>query len=195
MIVGIVLSAFMAKAEETYADSVRVAVERWMAQYPESQYADIYKNFFQDSFGPGHILSDKEAARKYLEKELSSAVQMDGPEFEPTGERGQFVRVNLSLIRDGIIPVDTYFEAFVESMDGLTLPTDEEWRSRWTIIDNIIRDMGIKFPDEEADREVVREALESGNFAVHHSQRYNEAYSRHYRIIRSDIVAKGLLKY
>ena len=53
--------------------------------------------------------------------------------------------------------------------------------------------MGLGLPDEEADRAIVRKALDSGDFAVHHSARYNKAYSRHYRIIRADIVDKMIL--
>lgn len=189
------MCAFSMHAEEAGADSVKAAVERWMAEYPESQYADLYKNFFQDSFGPGHLLADKAAARRYLESELASAGAMDGPLLEPTGDAGRFVRVNLSLIRDGVIPIDVFFSAFVRSMENLELHTDDEWRNHWHEIDSIITSMDLSLPEEEADRAVVNQALRSGDFAVHHSERYNDAYARHYRIIRSDIVEKELLPY
>lgn len=187
------ISPTVAQNADADADSIRLAIERWVRQYPETQYADIYKNFFQDSFGPGHILTNQDAARKYLERELAEADKMDGPMLEPTGDKGRFIRVNLSVIKDRLIPIDTYFDAFVKSMDALEVPTGDEWRQRWEVIDGVITDMGLHFPNEPEDRAIVKEALDSGDFAVHHSQRYNAAYSRHYRIIRSDIVHKELM--
>lgn len=190
---ALLLCAFAAEVRAAETDSIRSAIENWMARYPESQYADVYKNFFQDNFGPGHILSDKNAALNYLESEVAEAGAMDGPAFEPTGSKGRFVRVNLSVIRDGIVPLDAYFSAFVNSMEGLSVPSADEWRKEWAEIDSVIVDMGLVFPDEEADRAIVRKALDSGDFAVHHSARFNKAYSRHYRIIRADIVDKMIL--
>lgn len=173
--------------------AVRLALEEWMRQYPESQYADVYKNFFQDRFGPGHLLADKGAALKYLEAELADEAPFDGPMLEPTGADGRFVRVNLSVIRDSLVSTRDFFSAFVKSMEGLTLPSGNEWRAEWAAIDSVITVMGLRFPDEEADRAIVAKAMLSGDFAVHHSDRYNAAYSRHYRIIRADIVTRHLL--
>lgn len=188
-----ILATAAIKAQVIDAESVKRAVNEWLAEYPESQYADVYKNFFQDSYGPGHLLTDRAAARRYLESELSSSELMDGPLLEPTGSEGRFIRVNLSVIRDGIIPEEVYFEAFVKSMEGIEVPSDETWRNNWESIDGIIREMGLHFPEEEADRATVDAALRSGDFAVHHSRRYDAAYSRHYRIIRRDIVEEELL--
>lgn len=189
------VTAITAHAQSADTDSIRAAIEQWMAQYPESQYADVYKNFFQDYFGPGHILSDQGAARKYLERELAESDRMDGPLLEPTGSLGRFVRVNLSAIADSIIPIDAYFSAFAKSMEDIKTPSADEWRAQWAVIDSVIRRMGLQFPDEDSDRETVGRALRSGDFAVHHSRRYNEAYSRHYRIIRADIVEGMLMPY
>ena len=43
-----------------------------MTDYPESTLKDIYKNFFQDAFGPGHLMSDAEDAEKRMEAYLRS---------------------------------------------------------------------------------------------------------------------------
>lgn len=39
-----------------------------MKTYPKSTLKDLYKNFFQDKFGPGHIISDTTSAGKFLKK-------------------------------------------------------------------------------------------------------------------------------
>ena len=43
-------------------DEIRQAVAGQMHIYPKSTLRDLYKNFFQDLFGPGHIVSDTASA-------------------------------------------------------------------------------------------------------------------------------------
>ncbi|MDE6637096.1 MAG: hypothetical protein K2K32_02525, partial [Muribaculaceae bacterium] len=87
----------------TVTDSIAEALDYQMSHYPSSQYRDVYKNFMQDFFGPGHILADTAASGRYLRQELSEEGPFDGPLYEKTGFRGNFYRVNLSLIKDGIV--------------------------------------------------------------------------------------------
>lgn len=58
---------------QTPADSIRLAYERLMMKYPLCEQRDVYKNFFQDYFGPGHIVTDTASAAKYLRHELEHA--------------------------------------------------------------------------------------------------------------------------
>ena len=69
---------------------IRESLRTMLGKYPESQYADVYKNYFQDNFGPGHILADTAAAARYIMEELNSATAFDGPAYEPTGFHGNF---------------------------------------------------------------------------------------------------------
>lgn len=103
----------------TRADSIRGALEYQLKQYPASQYRDIYKNFMQDYFGPGHILNDTITAGKYLRYELDNSEKLDGPDFEPTGFEGNFYRVNLRLIKDSSIPYDTFLMLSSKAFRGL----------------------------------------------------------------------------
>lgn len=50
---------------------IEVAVRRQMERYPESRLIDYYKNFFQDKFGPGHMVRDTASAGAYLRRELA----------------------------------------------------------------------------------------------------------------------------
>lgn len=175
-------------AEETKSandlrDSIVRALDYQCAHYPASQYRDVYKNFMQDFYGPGHILADTAAAGRYLRSELSEEEPFCGPLYEPTGFRGNFYRVNLSLIRDNIVPYDVYFEAFVSSVQNITPPAPEEWLRIWALIDSVIIESGRCFPDEVSDRRELSEQFERGNFVMHHSSRFNEASRFHYRII------------
>ena len=171
----------------TRADSIRMALEYQLEHYPASQYRDVYKNFMQDYFGPGHILNDTVAAGKYLRYELDNSEIFDGPDFEPTGFEGNFYRVNLRLIKDCTIPYDNFFDAFVKSVQGIIPPDDETWMKIWDEIDNEIQSMGLNFDNEEQDRADLAEQFKQGNFITHHSRAFNETNNFHYRIISRDI--------
>ncbi len=164
-------------------DSIAMALDYQMEHYPVSQYRDVYKNFMQDFFGPGHILADTAASGRYLRQEMSEATSFDGPLYEKTGYQGNFYRVNLSLIKDGVIPYDLFFKTFVESVQGIVPPSGETWMEKWSLIDKVITQKGLHFHDEAKDREELARQFAEGNYIAHHSQRYNDSVNFHYRII------------
>ncbi len=170
----------------TVSDSISEALDYQMSHYPSSQYRDVYKNFMQDFFGPGHILADTAASGRYLRHELAEEGPFEGPLYEKTGFRGNFYRVNLSVIKDSVVPYDLFFNTFVESVQGITPPSGEEWMKTWSIIDSVIINKGIRFPDEEIDRRDLEKQFSEGNYIAHHSQRFNDSVHFHYRIISRD---------
>lgn len=176
------------------------AVERQMTDYPESTLKDIYKNFFQDAFGPGHLMSDGDDAEKRMEAYLRSECMEAETDVDPspayvkTGWHGMFYRVNLSVINDGIIPFDTFMRAFLESARSFTLPSVEEWSREWATIEDVVRSCGYaELPDFEADSKAIRDLLERGEYASHHSLRYEKAYHPHYRLIEKAIFERDIL--
>lgn len=193
----LIISAVVAVSclAQTRNDSIRLALEYQVEHYPASRYCDVYKNFMQDYFGPGHILNDTVAAGKYLRYELEHSEKFDGPDFEPTGFEGNFYRVNLRLIKDGIIPYDNFFDAFVKSVQGIVPPDGATWLKIWDDIDNEIQAMGLLFENEDQDRAALEEQFKQGNYIVHHSKAFNEANNFHYRIISKDIFNRDIRNY
>ena len=181
------------RGNPTAADSISEALDYQMRHYPASQYRDVYKNFMQDFFGPGHILADTAASGRYLRQELAEEGPFDGPLYEKTGFRGNFYRVNLSLIKDGTIQYDVFFPAFVESVQGIEPPSGEEWMKTWSLVDSVIREKGLRFYDEDKDRRDLNEQFAAGNYIAHHSQRFNDSVHFHYRIISRENFEKILL--
>ena len=177
----------------TVADSISDALDYQISHYPSSQYRDIYKNFMQDFFGPGHILADTAASGRYLRQELAEEGPFDGPLYEKTGFKGNFYRVNLSLIKDGIVSYETFFPVFVESVQGIIPPSGEEWTKTWNLIDSVIIAKGLHFPDENIDRQALADQFAEGNFIAHHSRRFNDSVHFHYRIISRDNFEKIIL--
>lgn len=178
---------------ESRTDSIKAALAYQMKKYPVSQYRDVYKNFMQDFYGPGHMINDKVGACSYLQKELNSVEDFDGPDYEPTGFKGNFYRVNLRLINSGVIPYKTYLDTFVESVQSIVPPQPEVWMKTWNEIDEVILAMGLTFENEESDRKALAEQFKEGNFIVHHSDVYNENVNFHYRIISKENFEKVIL--
>ena len=172
---------------------IRQAVERQMQAYPLSTLRDLYKNFFQDRFGPGHIIADTTSAGAYLREELATSEKLSGPLFEPTGYEGNFYRVNLSLIREGIIPYARYFDVFVRSVNGIHSTSIEEWEKEWRLISSVISNMDLRLDGYEQDCAEIDRLLAQGKYVMHHSQRFINAYDPHYRIISRKLFEEELL--
>lgn len=174
-------------------ERIRQSVERQMERYPHSTLRDLYKNYFQDRFGPGHIIADENAADNYLRYELENAATMEGDDYEPTGYEERFMRVNLSVIADGRVPYDKYLSAFVRSVNGIEPITIEQWREEWAVIDEVIAKMNLNLPDYEADRAEIWALLERGEYVMHHSKLFEQHYDPHYRIIECEIFQREIL--
>ena len=174
-------------------ERIHQSVERQMERYPHSTLRDLYKNYFQDRFGPGHIIADEKAADNYLRYELEHAAPMEGNDYEPTGYEERFMRVNLSVIADGRVPYDKYLSAFVRSVNGIEPITIEQWREEWKVIDEVIAKMNLNLPNYEADRAEIWALLERGEYVMHHSKLFEQHYDPHYRIIEREIFQREIL--
>ena len=170
--------------------AVRSAIERQLATYPESTLQDIYKSFYQEHFGPGHIISDTASARRYLMKELSEMGETQSPSFEPIGCQGDYVRVYLAAVSDSLITAEQLLDAFVRSANSWQEPA-VSWMEKWEAIVSIIQANKMEIEGFETDLPLLTEAARN-NQAVHHSRRYNEAYHPHYRIVERGIFEREL---
>jgi hypothetical protein len=183
---------FACNTQNTFEDAVKTAVIKQMQDYPESTLKDLYKNFFQDRFGPGHLVQDTASSGNYLRYELASFDRVSGAYYEPTGWEGHYLRVNLSIIKENLVPYDVFFDAFVRSVNGITPPSTEEWAKEWRNIDAVIQKMDLPLAHCEADRQEIFNKLEQGEYVMHHSKTFEENYSPHYRIMEKSIFEKEI---
>ena len=170
--------------------SIRAAIEHQLTAYPESTLQDIYKSFYQDRFGPGHMISDTASARNYLMRELSEMSEASAVYYEPTGNEGRFVRVYLSAVADGLIPADQLLDAFVRSAN-MAKELETDWEAEWKAVVGTITKYGIQVQGFE-DASLLDEASRDRQ-AVHHSRAYNAAYHPHYRIVERSIFEEELM--
>lgn len=190
ILLAAVLSVFpmlRAMAQTSGSEAIKGIFE----QYPAATLQDVYKSFFQDRFGPGHLVGDTAAARNYLRRELQQMTESVGPYYEPAGRGRNFYRVNLSVIRDGLISEDDYFRAFLQSADRFSLPSVTVWAKEW---EEIVKDVPQTTYNYAADKALIDSLLASGRYEVSHSRRFKEAYRPHYRLIDRHIFETVILR-
>ena len=175
--------------EPTDTINIKRAVERIMTVYPGSTLKDIYKSCFQDVYGPAHLIADPAVARKGIEDEIAAAKTFGGPMYESTGLEGNFYRVNLGLVANGTITIDTLMDALLQSCQmGHEIPVGR-WAARWEEILRVIEQMGLDktLPQYEADRDLIAANLQRGDFRGDHSERFARESGYHYRIVHRDL--------
>lgn len=179
--------------------AIEDAIKQQMRTYPASELQDLYKFFFQDAFGPGHLMSNatdaEEKMRQYLKTECEIAKKEANlcPDYERTGADGNFYRVNLSVINDGRVPFDIFLSAFTKSTRQFTLPKIDDWARQWKEIEQIVNKLGYRLPRQAEDSMEIHKMLKEGKYVVHHSQSYNNAYHPHYRLIERNLFDKEIL--
>ena len=178
----------------------KAAIARQLQDYPESRVQDIYKSFCQDNLGPGHLIPDPQSARNYLESELRTfkedldSARYDAPSimYYPVGDQGNYVRVDLSVVLDGLVGEETYLDAFVRSANEGKRLTEEQWVAKWREVEKVIKKDFPDIPDAVKDLEMIDSYVEKGDLIMHHSEAFSNAYNPHYRIIARDIFEKEI---
>ncbi|MDX9906333.1 MAG: hypothetical protein RBS55_07075 [Bacteroidales bacterium] len=159
------------------------SVSALLEKYPAATLQDIYKSFFQDEFGPGHLLEDTAAARKYLAYEMANMTSRGNYTAEPCGAGLNFYRVPLDLVKDEKISFNEYLTAFLESGSSFRIPETGEWKAKWGMIVLEIESMNLEIKNFESDKKNLSKMLDEGETTVHHSESYSLAYDPHYRIM------------
>ncbi|MFA5444767.1 MAG: hypothetical protein WC128_05935 [Bacteroidales bacterium] len=191
--ITILFSCAQSTKDRLFEEKVTTALKQQMARYPQSTLRDIYKNFFQDKFGPGHLLSDTAAAGQYLCRELNSynpdTLPFLSPYVDSTGWELRFFRVDLRVIKEGKVSYRDFFEAFVRSAQAAPVISVEEWTKEWTRIVAVLEKQPysvIHQPDYKADKDSIIAMLLRGEYVGHHSRIYVASYAPHYRLITAD---------
>lgn len=172
-----------------------------LKKYPEASLIDIYKYFFQSRFGPEHLISDSLIAFNMLKEELKSdeiksvRTKSDTLLVELLLPEKKYVRVDLSLVKDRIIPVNLFFTAFLQSAEKYDSSKYEKWKDDWHEIIKLLESEKIKVKSFKEDKIKIENALRNNRLVFSHSQDYKKYYKPHYRIIESKIFEKFLLPY
>lgn len=198
-ILSIIILTFLIfqTSEKDVKTLIRDSINLQLRTYPLSQLRDLYKSFFQDRFGPGHLITNISSADEYLKYELKTAKTFKNAYYEYCGYMGNLLRVNLRILHENLIPYDIYFNAFIKSVNSIKPIPIEQWISEWNYIRSVIIDMGLNkvLYNFEEDDNYIYEILSKGEYQMSHSKRYDDAYEPHYRIIEKNIFNKEILPY
>ena len=154
-------------------------------RYPLATLQDIYKTCYQDFFGAEHLMNDTAAARQYIHYELEQCRDTDlslMPDYEPTGFRHRFVRVNFSNLVEGQLTEEQLVMMFIDAA-AHDNAFGSDWPSEWRLIEQIALGVNPEWAAASLQAELT-EAAEN-NYAVHHSEAFRNAYNPHYRIVRN----------
>lgn len=173
---------------------VKKAVLSELKYYPEAHLIDIYKNFFQDAYGPGHLIPDTTHAGRYLNEVLKEPIE-DTVTWQAIGPSNDYYRINLQLVKDGILPRDILLNAMVESAPLARNPDIETWKKEWKKTLSVIDELDLQLPSFEKDRQLIDSTLIKGEVTVHHSEHYKNTYKRHYRIVHKTVFRRWKGKY
>lgn len=176
------------------AQNIESFVAKQLAEYPKSRLLDLYKSCFQDYMGAEHLISDSASVRKYLDYELATTKteELQPWYYEPCGINGNYVRVSIRTIKEGIISEDQLLDALVRSANTSERPSVDTWKGNWHEITSVIDTMNIHLPHYAEDKQYIDSILTAGKYAISHSQEYREAYHPHYRIVSREIFEKEI---
>ena len=189
LLVFLVLLPVQMFGQDDFETEVKWAVRWQMQYYSKSRLIDLYKNFFQDKFGPGHMVPDTASAGAYLRRELG---EVRGPSqvqtAEKTGWEGRYMRVDLAVIKQRIVSYRDFFDVFLRSIESTPAPDIESWRAEWKEIEKIIHKLYPRLLYFEDDSKTIDSLLNAGKYVVHHSEIYNATYKPHYRLIDATLL-------
>ena len=170
-------------------------VNRQLDCYPKSRLLDIYKSCFQDHMGAEHLVAEKGRVKAYLDEELNTTTLDDLMPwyYEPCGTNGNYVRVSIRTVKEGIITEDLLLDAFIRSANSEKRPSVESWRDRWHEMVSKMDRLNLNLQNYQEDKQFLDSILAAGRYAISHSPEYRDAYHPHYRIVERGIFEQEIL--
>lgn len=180
---------------QTDISRIKDFIDLELQHYPKANLRDLYKNYFQDAYGPGHMIPDTLGAGRYLDREISQAIWKDTLLWQPMGINHDYYRVNLRLVKNGTIPRDVLLQGMVESAMLARKPDIKSWEQEWAEIMNFIKVYKPDLPDLSTDEKVISDLFSESKVVMHHSEQYIREYQPHYRIVHRTVFERWLNLY
>ncbi len=149
-------------------------------KYKKLQPADAVKLVYQNEFGGGHLILDREASLSYIKMELERTPTNEAlPLYEDIGNG--IVRVNLAKISEYRISPEELNDVFVLSAENVfgTIPSFE---NKLSLLVSLAEADTFSFSANEL-YEYLKEYQKRGYPPVSHSEIYRREYAPAYRIV------------
>jgi len=155
-------------------------------KYPKMTPQDAVKLIYQNEFGGGHLIKNRETCLKRIYAEFESIEKnTSSKKFEYIGNN--IVRVNLKALKKE--ELEKLCDSFIESAKvhkGNILTFKYKLKLLWENFDSI----GFKFTKDQL-KEYLKEYKSENYPMVSHSKVYNEFYKPSYRIVQKDVYLDG----
>ncbi len=148
-------------------------------KYPNMQPTDAVKLIYQNEFGGGHMIRDRESCLRFLCEEFARTPQNTSPLKENIGNG--IVRVNLSSLSANGLSPEKLCEIFIRSSNEHKGSADS-FREKLSVLREVTEEGLFSFTPE-ALNEYLSEYGKAGFPAVSHSNEYRESYKPAYRIV------------
>ena len=152
--------------------------------YPALQPEDIFKLLFHSACGCEHLVSNEQAALRYIQNEYAAHGASADARIEPLD--GAYVRVHLGVLQNGLHP-GTLARLFC-----LSAKTEPDGKASLAEMLAVAEDM-IKQGELPLDPAEFAQKLDAwraqGYPAIHHSDAFRRAYAPAYRVIAKKYAA------
>ena len=148
-------------------------------RYPQMEPADAVKLIYQNEFGGGHLIKDRQACLDYLWKEYES-VQFDPdmPRQEPIGNG--MVRVHLAAVKPE--ELEQLGDAFIHSANTHT-GSLESFLKKLDVLRKVTAARHFSFSSDAMEMYLVLYQM-AGYTPVSHSHTYRQQYHPAYRVVK-----------
>ncbi len=167
---------------------IELRIRNEMLIHPQSTLIDIYKLFFQGTFGAGHFITNKKNASIMLQQELNSATKFDHCVLQNVGYFNDYFRVNMVLLKRNEVSFEQYLNLFLRSSNVEKNISRESWTIEWEKIFNLCNKLIINRNNFEKELRQINKSLRSENALVSHSKAFSRLYHPHYRIIKGEFL-------
>lgn len=153
------------------------------ARYPLMRPCDAVKLIYQNEFGGGHLVYDKNSARAYLQHEYTMAEQSaTAPLYEDIGNG--LARLQLAALDENGVSPETAFERFY--LSSMRVHGNlESFRNKLDALMEYAKKGGLPFAADELDA-YLKSYASLGYPMVSHSEEYRAAYKPAYRVIKKE---------
>lgn len=161
---------------------------------------DLLKQCYQAAYGAEHLLTDREAARRYLECEFEATPAKDIPICEYISD--DICRVNIAAWKYKDLPIGDLFDLFAASayprengcelLEGFLREAEEyiDAHEVTEVKEDPEKNRTFKRVNIfcENGSEIIEEYRSAGMPAIHHSDAYREAEHPAYRVVESKLL-------
>ena len=149
-------------------------------RYPLMEINDIIKLLYQRSFGCGHIIKNRDKAKKFLLEEFKETISDSSlPLVEEIGNG--FIRVNLASYKSLGLDPENLFDAFYLSSKEKVKGVGDFLESV-DVLRDLIDNGELPYSINEFDL-YFNKYVDQGMPMVSHSEVYKNMYDPHYRVV------------